>query len=99
MKKILILIICNLSFGVAFAQWQSANNGLNGGTINVLTVDPTTNYVYAGTEDAGVFLSTNNGSTWTAVNNGLSDYGLIVRAIAISGSNIFLGTWGSGVFL
>jgi len=46
---------------------------------------------------AGMFLTTNNGSSWTAINNGLTDYG--IRSIVINGPNIFVGTASSGVFL
>ena len=68
MKKIFLLIICNLSLlSAGFAQWEQANNGLYGGSINVLTVDPTTNYIYAGTDYNGIFLSTDYGSSWTKV--------------------------------
>jgi photosystem II stability/assembly factor-like uncharacterized protein len=95
MKKILLLIICNLLLSVGFAQWQQANNGLFRGSVRATTIDPATNYLYAGTRGSGIFLSTNNGSTWTAVNNGLSN--INVESIAISGTNIFAGTQ-SGVF-
>ncbi|MCK7528688.1 MAG: hypothetical protein MZV64_69590 [Ignavibacteriales bacterium] len=46
---------------------------------------------------AGVFLSTNNGTSWTAVNTGLTNTN--VRALAVSGTNLFAGTDGGGVFL
>ena len=78
-------------------EWQEINNGLNGATINVLTVDQATNYIYAGASGAGLFLSTDNGISWTAKNNGLSDKS--VRSLAISGTNIFAGTSLGGVFL
>ena len=51
--------------------------------------------LFAGT-DAGVFLSTNNGTSWTDVNTGLTEPN--VNALAVSGTNLFAGTiW--GVFL
>jgi hypothetical protein len=53
--------------------------------------------LFAGTGDAGVFLSTNDGSSWTAVNTNLTNTN--VRALAVSGTNLFAGTSGSGVFL
>lgn len=81
-----------------FSQWQDANNGLNGGTIYALAIDPTTGYIYAGTASGGVFLSTNNGSNWIAVNNGLSGMGKYVLSLAISDSTIFAGTYGGGIF-
>ena len=99
MKKLLLIIICNLLLSSAgIAQWQSANNGLYGGYIMELTIDPITNYLYAGTSYGGVFLSTNNGASWTPVNIGISGDALDVQSISISGTNIFAGTNG-GVLL
>jgi hypothetical protein len=51
----------------------------------------------AGTTDAGVFLSTNNGVSWTAVNNGLTNS--IVYALTVSGTNLFAGTYGAGLWI
>ena len=65
MNKILLLIICNLSILNGFAQWQEANNRLYGGDVKALAIDITANYVYAGTNGGGVFLSANNGTSWT----------------------------------
>jgi photosystem II stability/assembly factor-like uncharacterized protein len=52
--------------------------------------------LFAGTEGAGIFLSTNDGASWTAVNNGLTD--LTVYSLTISGKNIFAGTEIGGIF-
>ena len=98
MKKIFLLIIFNLSLSIGFSQWQPANNGLYGGYIYEITVDPTTNYLYAGTREGGIYLSTDNGSSWTSANSGLSVNSLDVKSIAISGDNIFAGT-SRGVYL
>jgi hypothetical protein len=53
--------------------------------------------IFAGT-DAGVFLSTNNGTSWTPVNSGLTGDALDIRSLEVSGSTIFAGT-DTGVFL
>lgn len=52
-------------------------------------------------DSAGVFLSTNNGSSWTAVTRGLADLQVYaLAAIPASGrTNLFAGTYGGGVFL
>jgi imidazolonepropionase-like amidohydrolase len=50
----------------------------------------------AGTQDGGIFLSTNNGTNWTAVNNGLTN--LQIRALVVSGTNLVAGTVG-GIYL
>jgi hypothetical protein len=52
--------------------------------------------LFAGTYGAGVFLSTNNGTSWTAVNTGLTN--TYVGSLAVSGTNLFAGTYGN-VFL
>ena len=97
MKKNISVIFCSLLLStLGHAQWEQSSNGIWGGNINVVSVDPLTNYLYAGTQ-YGIYKSTNNGSSWTANNNGLLYPD--VRAIAISGSNIFAGTNGGGVFL
>jgi hypothetical protein len=51
--------------------------------------------------NAGVFLSTNNGTTWSAVNEGLPSIfsGWGVNCFFTSGANLFAGTDGFGVIL
>jgi photosystem II stability/assembly factor-like uncharacterized protein len=101
MKKILLVIICNLILlSTGFAQWQKVNNeSADGYILYALTVDPTTNNIYAGTEH-GVFVSTDNGSTWVGKNEDFLVNDFNVSSIAISGSNIFIGTWWEfGAFL
>ena len=68
-------------------QWTKS--GIAGENIRALAIGG--NNIFAGTQDSGVFLSTNNGASWTAVNNGLprSEF---VTAFAISGDNVFTGT-------
>ncbi len=51
--------------------------------------------LFAGTEGAGVFRSTNDGLNWTGVNSGLTDYE--VYSLVISDTTIFAGTLGGGV--
>jgi len=58
--------------------------------------------LFVGTDDSGVFLSINSGSTWTAVNTGLRNHyinSLAVSPNGTSGTNLFAGTNGDGVFL
>jgi hypothetical protein len=82
-------------------SWSSVNNGLtdsNGNTLRVtsLAIDPTNSQnVYAGANGsygiaAGVFKSTNGGTSWSAVNNGLIDSNskvLHVTSLAIDPTN------------
>ena len=77
------------------AQWVQAD-GPYEGSINCLIGSGTN--LFAGTQGAGVYLSTNSGTQWTAVNTGLPELNDIVYSIAIKGTDIFAGT-PSGVFL
>jgi hypothetical protein len=54
-------------------------------------------YLFAGTWNAGVFRTTNNGTNWTPANTGLPSSA--IYALVASGSNLFAGTFGSGVYL
>jgi photosystem II stability/assembly factor-like uncharacterized protein len=74
------------------AQWNQAN-GPCGGTVFCLAVNG--DWLYAGTESSGVFLSDNNGSAWKAANTGFPN--IPVNCITAAGSNIFAGT-SRGIF-
>ena len=85
-------------------QWVPMNNGLLGGYIKSLAIDPAnTNIIYAVTLSDGIFKSTDSGSSWTAINKGLPyDVGSLggVGSLAIDPTNtniIYAGTY-SGVF-
>ncbi len=69
------------AFGLVFAgsaiagvdEWTT--NGPEGGDVLALVVDPQTPTVlYAGSDGAGVFKSTDGGNQWRAVNQGLAEY-------------------------
>jgi hypothetical protein len=77
-------------------NWMPIDSGLSrpyGKEIQCLASSGT--YLFAGTQ-AGVFRSSDNGTSWTKAVAGLNDTN--VNALAFSGSNIFAGTTG-GVFL
>ena len=84
-----------LFFGVAplFAQWEHTTLD----SVNVVCFAVKGDNLFAGTGDAGVFRSADNGLHWTAVNTGLTNTS--VYALAVSGANLFAGTAGDGVFL
>ncbi len=74
--------------------WRQTNGPYGG---KILTLYETTNGVlFAGTEGAGIFRSTDNGNNWTPVNTGLYDepgeQSLKVTAIAEKGNKIYVGT-------
>ena len=75
------------------AQWIQTN-GPYGGQVQCFLVSGAN--LFVGTSNAGVFVSTNDGTSWAPLNNGLTN--LSVRALVISGTNLFAGT-GGGVFL
>ena len=75
------------------AQWVP--KGPDNQTIFCITVSGTN--IFAGTYDAGVYRTTDNGAIWTQVNTGLTN--TTVTSLAIIGTNVFAGTYGGGVFL
>ena len=74
-------------------QWRQSSSGLYGGVIWAFAVSGTT--LFAGTEDGGVFQSSDNGQNWTQDNNGLTNTS--VYALAVSGTTLFAGTY-DGVY-
>jgi len=92
-KAFSVLVILFISFQLN-AQWVQTN-GPGGGYVNCLLLKGAN--IYAGTRDAGIFLSSNNGTNWVQKNSGLTNYD--VYSMTYSGSNIFAGTIGGGVFL
>ena len=85
-----------LSLHSANAQWVQVDSGLPANT-SAMCLAVSGSNIFAGTWAAGVFLSTNNGTSWTAVNSGLTNTN--VNVLAVGGSNIFAGTDGGGIFL
>ncbi len=79
--------------------YLSTNYGANWNEVSpiggeVMSLNISDNYVFAGGNPVGVFISTNDGANWqqSSLNSG------IVRAIVSNGSNIYAGT-NSGVFI
>ncbi len=82
-----------------FAQWVQTD-GPYDANVSALAVSPNgaggTN-LFAGTT-AGMFLSTNNGTSWTAADSGLIRPSLYVFCFAVSDTLVFAGTNG-GLYL
>lgn len=74
------------------AQWKPTAGP---GRMTVYTFLHSGPYLFTGTDDAGVFRSTNNGDSWAPANTGLTED--TITAFAASGTTIFAGTT-SGVF-
>jgi len=93
MKKNLIRIAI-YSIAVVFpltvnAQWIQTNGPVGENIVALALCNGT---IFAGAYDAGVFLSTNNGSSWSAADSGLTNDS--IGSLAVIGSNIFVGTVG-----
>jgi len=74
------------------ADWTETSGP--GSTTYALTAKGTN--LFAGTSNAGAFLTSNNGTIWNPINNGLTSTD--VRAFAVNGSNLFAAIAG-GVFI
>jgi ligand-binding sensor domain-containing protein len=74
--------------------------GPESGLIHTLALDPSApSTLYAGTEDAGVFKSTDGGGEWTAVNGGLTASN--INALAVdprTAGTLFAGTDDGRIF-
>jgi hypothetical protein len=99
MKTILpvFLVLFCLSTGMnrLHAQWTPSSQTGQYAVLS-LVVAPDGSKIFAGSNGAGVFFSTDNGTSWTAANTSLT--GLNVRALSISGTNLIAGT-DNGVFM
>ena len=91
-KSIYLAIVFVLLCTNASAQWVQTN-GPYGGDVECFAVSGTN--LFAGTY-AGVFRSSDAGTSWTAVNTGLTNK--YVRALAVSGTNLYAGVHNDGVF-
>jgi len=98
MRSVMLLtLVCVIMFLRSTelrAQWQL--RALDGRSVHALLTNG--GLSYSGTDTAGFFISTNDGTSWTQRNNGLTNN--FVRTFALSGSNLFAGTLGpAGVYL
>ncbi len=90
LKHLAIALLIFLTGFIGLVNTASAQtwvgNGPYGGAVEVLAVDPTTpTTIYAGTQTAGIFKSTNGGGSWIAINNGLIGF-ITISALAIDPS-------------
>ena len=97
----LLVLLSTFQAGIAFSATDvGTSNGLEGGVVYALAIDPATPAtLYAGTLGGGVFKSTNGGANWSAVNAGLTNTD--VRTLAIdpaTPATLYAGTWCVGVF-
>ena len=98
MKTFTILFMLSfLLTSKSFSQnfWQQTN-GPFGGIINAIAVD-TSEDIFVGTNDIGIFRSTNGGINWSSVNNGLTNFHINTLSINPKGY-IFAGSDIEGIF-
>jgi len=90
---LLLFIICSFHSGICTAQWVKVSNVI--GNRDIYSLAATGNYIFAGTDPSGVYLSTNDGTNWTqtSLNN------RTVNTLTINGNDIFAGTENYGVYL
>jgi photosystem II stability/assembly factor-like uncharacterized protein len=83
----------------AVARWLWI--GPDGGSVLALAFDPSLpGTVYAGTEFAGVWKSSDGGVSWSMTGPGLPRFGVLSLAVAgRSPSTVYAGTHGAGVFV
>lgn len=81
-----IVILSSICFNI-YAQWVQTN-GPYGRTVNCFTVQGSN--IFAGTNEFGVYRTSDNGEHWFAVNNGVSNYNVI--SFLVNGNYIFAGT-------
>jgi len=82
-------------------SWIQLNNGIGNNRVNKLAVN-SSGYIFAGTRGAGVFISTDHGSTWTTL--GLSGYNISALTLTSAGyvlvgtEGLTAGTYGAGFY-
>ena len=97
MKKLIyilafvLIVHCTLKIDNCSAQWVQTS--LNNHDVYPFTSNG--NYIFAGTDSNGVYMSSNNGVNW--VQSSLNNQ--TVYALVVNGSNIFAGTGGNGIYV
>ena len=95
---------------VAFLEWREVGPAVVGGRVSDLAIDEAdTRNIYVGTASAGIWKSTNHGTTWEAIFTDQSTASIGDVTLAPSNANVvWVGTgepqnrqsspWGDGVF-
>ncbi|MBK8552270.1 MAG: T9SS type A sorting domain-containing protein [Ignavibacteria bacterium] len=96
LQLVVIALILNSSFLInnSVSQWVQVGNEMgNNRYINSLTSN--SSYIFASTDDSGVYRSTNNGTNWihTSLNNKATS------SLIVSENNIFAGTGSTGSYV
>lgn len=97
-KRILLLGVlflvghCALLTNQCKAQWEQVSNGIGDQMVNALIISG--DYMFAGTETNGVYVSADNGAAWTQT----TLTGMRVLCLAAAGSYLYAGTYTAGVY-
>ena len=95
MKKIFITLVLLSIYGIsANAQWQKTSCPSGGETLCLAVNDSN---IFAGTQDSGIYRSSNYGKTWVKIDTGLKHSA--ISSLAIKDSIVFAGTQDSGMFM
>lgn len=78
-------------------NWTTVSNGLPGNK-GVYAVKQSGSLVFAGTDGAGLYTTSNNGSLW-ASDQGITNTDANSLSLATIGTNIIAGVYGTGMFL
>ena len=92
-----VLILLFFDGGVTKAQWIQSD-GPYAGSVKCLAIDGSK--IFAGTDNGGVFYSSDGGKNWQAANIGL--YNNNIASLLSLGNDIYAGTfgaYGAGVFI
>jgi hypothetical protein len=94
------LLFAPLSAWATIGQWRWHGIGLAGETVRAVVLDPTNSAtIYAGTEQNGVYKSTDGGGSWSKANIGLTNMSIMALTIdPTTPSIVYAGTFGGGVF-
>jgi photosystem II stability/assembly factor-like uncharacterized protein len=92
LKNMTVCLFIILLTGMVKAQWIQTSLD----SVNVLCLADSGQYLFAGTDNNGIYRSSDDGMSWITVNTGLTNYG--VQALVASENNYFAGT-SSGVFI
>lgn len=90
-----MLLRVNVRSVPGLGAWKSATGFPSYAEVECLIVSGKN--VFAGTFNAGIYCSTDDGTSWIKRDSGMTNEW--VRALAVSGKNIFATTMGGGVFI
>lgn len=75
-------------------EWTPCNNGLT--ELSISSLISNGKYIYAGTQNKGVFRTSDNGANWIRLNDGLPDGP--IKSLAYYGKSLFAANLSEGVF-